>query len=119
MFRLLARNSGKWKLRHPFLSVISGLCLQGEPRNRFCISTIGGYDRHSTGQLRDGVCPLPREGSEGGPDFVTQRYQDHYWRTTVKSVGKVEYHFYFQILDRHRQLKGYFQWDPFITIEDS
>ncbi|MGK5694326.1 AidA/PixA family protein [Streptomyces sp. URMC 128] len=24
-----------------------------------------------------------------------------------------------QILDRHRQLKGYFQWDPFITIEDS
>ncbi|WP_149826025.1 AidA/PixA family protein [Streptomyces tailanensis] len=28
------------------------------------------------------------------------------------------YHFYFQILDRHRQLKGYFQWDPFITIEN-
>ncbi|MEU6177585.1 hypothetical protein ABZ830_06885 [Streptomyces coeruleorubidus] len=23
------------------------------------------------------------------------------------------------MLDRHRQLKGYFQWDPFITIEDS
>ncbi|MFF6948579.1 AidA/PixA family protein [Streptomyces iakyrus] len=29
------------------------------------------------------------------------------------------YHFSFQILDRHRQLRGYFQWDPFIMIEDA
>lgn len=28
------------------------------------------------------------------------------------------YHSSFQILDHHRQLKGYFQWDPFITIEN-
>ncbi|MFI5567753.1 AidA/PixA family protein [Streptomyces sp. NPDC051740] len=25
--------------------------------------------------------------------------------------------FYFQVLDHHRNLRGYFQWDPFITIE--
>ncbi|MDT0609114.1 inclusion body family protein [Streptomyces lancefieldiae] len=70
-------------------------------------------------EVVDGVYPLPKEGSEGSPDFMTQKYEDHYWRTTVKSVGQVVYHFYFQILDRHRQLKGYYQWDPFITIEDS
>lgn len=70
-------------------------------------------------EVVNGIYPLPKEGSEGRPDFETQRYQDHYWRTTVKQPGKVVYHFYFQILDRHRQLKGYFQWDPFITIEDS
>ncbi|MEU1006327.1 AidA/PixA family protein [Streptomyces tibetensis] len=45
------------------------------------------------------------------PEFETQRYADHYWRTTVKRPGKVVYHFSFQILDRHRQLRGYFQWD--------
>ncbi|MFF3328662.1 inclusion body family protein [Streptomyces sp. NPDC002888] len=69
-------------------------------------------------EVIDGVFPMPREGTEGSPEFVTQNYQDHYWRAAVRSVGKVTYHFYFQILDRHRQLKGYFQWDPFITIEN-
>ncbi|MFF0004765.1 AidA/PixA family protein [Streptomyces tibetensis] len=49
--------------------------------------------------------------TEGRPEFETQRYADHYWRTTVKRPGKVVYHFSFQILDRHRQLRGYFQWD--------
>ncbi|MDQ0749976.1 hypothetical protein QF034_004207 [Streptomyces africanus] len=70
-------------------------------------------------EVVSGIYPLPKEGTEGRPEFDTQRYQDHYWRTTVKQPGKVVYHFYFQILDRHRQLKGYFQWDPFITIEDA
>ncbi|MFF8869645.1 AidA/PixA family protein [Streptomyces massasporeus] len=44
---------------------------------------------------------------------------ESHWRTTVKRSGKVVYHFSFQILDRHRQLKGYFQWGPFITSEDA
>lgn len=69
-------------------------------------------------EVIDGVYPMPKEGGEGRPDFVTQNYQDHYWRTTVKRAGKVVYHFSFQILDRHRQLKGYFQWDPCITVEN-
>jgi hypothetical protein len=69
-------------------------------------------------EVIDGVYPMPKEGSEGRPDFVTQNSQDHYWRTTVKRAGKVVYHFSFQILDRHRQLKGYFQWDPCITVEN-
>ncbi|MFC8370983.1 MULTISPECIES: inclusion body family protein [unclassified Streptomyces] len=68
-------------------------------------------------EVVDGVYPMPREGSEGSPAFTTQEYEDHYWRTTVKRTGKVTYHFFFQILDHHRNLKGYFQWDPFITIE--
>ncbi|GHH91214.1 inclusion body family protein [Streptomyces capillispiralis] len=68
-------------------------------------------------EVVDGVYPMPQEGSEGTPAFTTQEYEDHYWRTTVKRTGKVVYHFYFQILDRHRNLRGYFQWDPFITIE--
>ncbi|MET7291607.1 inclusion body family protein [Streptomyces griseoloalbus] len=68
-------------------------------------------------EVVDGVYPMPQEGSEGTPAFTTQEYEDHYWRTTVKRTGKVVYHFYFQILDRHRNLQGYFQWDPFITIE--
>jgi hypothetical protein len=70
-------------------------------------------------EVVDHVYPMPKEGSEGSPEFVTQRYQDHYWQATVKRAGRVVYHFYFQILDRHQQLKGYFQWDPFITVEDS
>jgi hypothetical protein len=69
-------------------------------------------------EVADGIYPMPKEGSEGTPEFVTQSYKDHYWRTSVKSVGKVTYHFYFQILDRHRKLQGYYQWDPFITIEN-
>ncbi|MFB7501527.1 inclusion body family protein [Streptomyces sp. NPDC056161] len=69
-------------------------------------------------EVIDGVYPMPSEGTEGSPQFVTQTYQDHYWRTTVRRAGKVVYHFYFQVLDRHRQLKGYFQWDPFITIDN-
>ncbi|GAA4002776.1 hypothetical protein GCM10022384_56890 [Streptomyces marokkonensis] len=69
-------------------------------------------------EVIDGVYPMPKEGAEGRPEFVTQNYQDHYWRTTVKRTGKVVYHFYFQILDHHRQVQGYFQWDPFITIEN-
>ncbi|MCQ8828689.1 inclusion body family protein [Streptomyces malaysiensis] len=32
-------------------------------------------------------------------------------------VGQVTYHFYFQLLDSGQELVGYFQWDPFITIE--
>jgi hypothetical protein len=70
-------------------------------------------------EVFDRTYPMPKEHAEGRPEFVTQNYQDHCWQTTVKSFGKVTYHFYFQILDRHRQLKGYFQWDPFITIRDS
>ncbi|MFC8420914.1 inclusion body family protein [Streptomyces sp. NPDC057236] len=68
-------------------------------------------------EVVDGVYPMPQEGSEGTPAFTTQEYEDHYWRTTVKRTGKVVYHFFFQILDHHRNLRGYFQWDPFITIE--
>ncbi|MEU0383683.1 inclusion body family protein [Streptomyces chartreusis] len=70
-------------------------------------------------EVISGIYPLPKEGTEGRPEFETQSYRDHYWGTTVKQPGKVVYHFSFQILDRHRQLKGYFQWDPFITIEDA
>jgi hypothetical protein len=66
----------------------------------------------------DGVYPMPKEGSEGSPAYVTQAYQDHFWQATVKRLGqRVTYHFYFQILDKGRHLKGFFQWDPFITIE--
>ncbi|MGC9497672.1 inclusion body family protein [Streptomyces sp. WG7] len=68
-------------------------------------------------EVVQGVYPMPQEGTEGTPAFTVQEYEDHYWRTTVKRTGKVVYHFYFQILDRHRNLMGYFQWDPFITIE--
>ncbi|RDG39650.1 inclusion body family protein [Streptomyces corynorhini] len=69
-------------------------------------------------EVIDGVFPMPKEGAEGKPEFVTQSYEDHYWRTTVKRAGNVVYHFFFQILDHHRQVLGYFQWDPFITIEN-
>ncbi|MFI9587202.1 inclusion body family protein [Streptomyces sp. NPDC052236] len=60
--------------------------------------------------------PLPKKGAEGRPEFGTQKYQDHRWLTSVNDTGKVTYHFYFQILDNDLKLKGYFQWDPFITI---
>ncbi|MFJ8002283.1 inclusion body family protein [Streptomyces sp. NPDC096310] len=83
------------------------------------VSSDSGHTLITTPAIEviDGVFPMPKEGSEGKPDFVTQNYEDHYWRSTVKKAGKVVYHFYFQILDRHRQVQGYFQWDPFITIE--
>ncbi|CAL9343940.1 hypothetical protein SUDANB171_00325 [Streptomyces sp. enrichment culture] len=84
------------------------------------VSSDSGHQLIRTPEIEviDGVFPMPQEGTEGTPGFVTQNYQDHYWRTTVRKPGQVVYRFFFQILDRHRQLKGYFQWDPYITIEN-
>ncbi|AUA15443.1 MULTISPECIES: inclusion body family protein [Streptomyces] len=67
--------------------------------------------------ISDGTYPLPKEGATDQPDFGTQDYEDHYWEADVNKVGQVTYHFYFQLLDSGQELVGYFQWDPFITIE--
>lgn len=67
--------------------------------------------------ISDGTYVMPKDGAVDSPDFTTQDYQDHYWEADVSKVGQVTYHFYFQILDSDQQLIGYFQWDPFITIE--
>ncbi|MEE4597496.1 inclusion body family protein [Streptomyces sp. DSM 41524] len=67
--------------------------------------------------IGDGTYPIPKDGATDRPDFETQDYEDHFWEADVKKIGEVTYHFYFQILDSDQQLVGYFQWDPFITIE--
>lgn len=55
------------------------------------VSSDTGHQLIRTPEIEviDGVYPMPQEGSEGRPEFVTQNYQDHYWRTTVKKPGKV------------------------------
>lgn len=65
----------------------------------------------------DGTYPMPKEGSDGRPEFVTQDYEDHYWEADVRKTGRVTYRFYFQVLDSDLKPVGYFQWDPFITID--
>ncbi len=41
----------------------------------------------------------------------------HYWQTTTEAKGSVTYHWQFAISDSRGNLLGYFQWDPYITIE--
>lgn len=59
---------------------------------------------------------VPQMGHEGQPVFDKQTIQDHYWQCTIVNTGHVTYHFYFGIYESG-SLLGYFQWDPFITIE--
>ncbi len=42
----------------------------------------------------------------------------HFWQSTVMATGSVTYHWVFQIFDDRGNSKGYFKWDPFITISD-
>ncbi|MGK5531804.1 inclusion body family protein [Streptomyces sp. URMC 129] len=51
----------------------------------------------------------------GSPKYLTQTIKSHYWSAEVKKKGVVTYDFFFQILDGN-DLKGYFRWDPKITI---
>ncbi|GAA1701417.1 inclusion body family protein [Streptomyces yatensis] len=67
--------------------------------------------------IGDGTYPIPKDGATDQPDFETQDYQDHYWEADVKKTGQVTYRFFFQLLDSDQKLVGYFQWDPFITID--
>ncbi|MFI0780482.1 inclusion body family protein [Streptomyces sp. NPDC021212] len=67
--------------------------------------------------IGDGTYPMPKDGAVDRPDFATQDYEDHYWEADVRKIGRVTYRFYFQILDSEQNLVGYFQWDPFITID--
>ncbi|MEU3822998.1 inclusion body family protein [Streptomyces sp. NPDC030392] len=65
----------------------------------------------------DTMLPYPNpDAPKDSPSFLTQRVKSHYWRADVRSVGSVTYHFSFQILDG-THVRGYFAWDPFITIE--
>jgi hypothetical protein len=65
-----------------------------------------------------GTYPIPKKGAVGRPEFETQVYRDHYWEADVSDTGQVVYSFYFQVLDVDRNVVGYFQWDPYITIEE-
>ncbi|MFI9205758.1 inclusion body family protein [Streptomyces sp. NPDC053048] len=64
-------------------------------------------------RVAERVVPVPKNGTT---DFEIQEIKDHYWTTDILKTGRVQYQFYFQLLDGKNRL-GYFKWDPYITIE--
>lgn len=58
--------------------------------------------------------PLPNPNNPTQPN--KQTIQDYFWNCVVLSPGTVTYHFNFMIVDRSGNTKGYYWWDPFITI---
>jgi hypothetical protein len=60
--------------------------------------------------------PLPNPADPLHP--TSQTIKSYFWNTTVLDVGSVTYHFSFMILDRNGNPKGYYWWDPFITIKN-
>ena len=83
---------------------------------RFC--TIKGADLLSTpaALLAEVQTPLPDPLDPLHPR--TQTIKSYFWSSTVLGSGSVTYAFYFMILDRDSNVKGYYYWDPFITISD-
>ncbi|MDQ1255176.1 MAG: nematocidal protein AidA [Euryarchaeota archaeon] len=59
-------------------------------------------------------CPLPNPNDPNNP--TTQTIKSYFFNSTVLDPGVVTYHFVFLIIDRHGTKKGYYHWDPFITI---
>ena len=61
---------------------------------------------------------------ERGPDPAdpvhpkAQTISDYFWESTVLAAGSVTYAFNFMIVGRDGAVKGYYFWDPFITIGD-
>lgn len=58
--------------------------------------------------------PLPNPANPTVPGIQT--IQNYFWQSTVLAAGSLTYAFYFMIVDRHNNVKGYYYWDPFITI---
>lgn len=58
--------------------------------------------------------PFPDPGNPSVPQM--QRLNDYFWNCTVENPGSVTYQFSFMLVDRNGNVKGYFTWDPFITI---
>ncbi|QAU24172.1 inclusion body protein [Dyella sp. M7H15-1] len=61
--------------------------------------------------------PVPNAQDPKKPN--KQTVKNYFWTAETLSTGRVTYHFQFQILDRDGNLKGCYQWDPFITIRNS
>jgi nematocidal protein AidA len=63
--------------------------------------------------------PLPDPANPTKPK--TQTIQDYYWNCVVTKPSPdpkvpLAYHFNFMIVSRHGATKGYYSWDPWITI---
>jgi nematocidal protein AidA len=66
--------------------------------------------------LAEVKAPLPNPAAPLAP--ATQTIQSYFWTSTVLASGSVTYAFYFMIVGRDGDVRGYFYWDPFITISN-
>lgn len=45
------------------------------------------------------------------------RYEDYLWQAVILKPGvKITYHWSFMVIDNNNNVKGYYNWDPFITV---
>ena len=79
---------------------------------------VGGVQ--ADGTLSEKDTAMPKHVS-GAPPWLPTSINDapyHFWQSTAEAAGEVTYHWQFVIADDAGNVKGYFQWDPFIHIED-
>lgn len=60
------------------------------------------------------IIALPNKDNVYAPKL--EKITTYYWTSDLLDVGNVTYHFKFMILNAAGQVKGYYQWDPFIQI---
>lgn len=63
--------------------------------------------------------PTPVIVDDKVTSFGTQPYVDFYFQATAQSVGGVTYQLSFTLTDNQGNPKGYFVWDPYLTITQS
>ncbi len=81
-------------------------------------SLIGGVSGQTVYQVKT---PMPKQTSPpNSPPWgdVDKDAPYHFWQSTAMAAGKVTYQWVFQIFDQAGTSKGYFGWDPFISISD-
>lgn len=69
-----------------------------------------------TPRVAEASIPVPNTSKPEVP--TCQKVANYYWSSECLKVGRVTYHFQFQIIDRNCQSQGCFSWDPFISIHN-
>jgi hypothetical protein len=63
--------------------------------------------------------PTPVISGNQVTSYGTEPYVDFYFQATARSVGRVTYQLYFILSDNQGNPKGYYYWDPYLTITQS
>lgn len=60
--------------------------------------------------------PFPNKNDLTHPG--SQKIKDFFWNCVAVEPGSVTYHFNFMVVSRSGKIKGYYYWDPRISITD-